>query len=222
MGFGEKLQELRKMAGLSQEQLAEKCGISRQSVSKWELGQGYPETQKLLMLCRALSVDLDYLLRDEIENRAVPNQSIAGNPYLGFLGQWVTLSLYEKDISAIKLAAIKAMNDDYIVFERGGKIGIMGISNIKTISKAMISEKKAEKLPAISTFELNNTDNPYGLIKGKPCTIKLKQGNNTIFSNAAAFIGAKIVGITDENLRILFRGKGLIVKLDDILLTVVN
>lgn len=59
MVFADKLQSLRKSKGLSQEELAEKCNVTRQSVSKWETGLGYPETEKLLILCEILDVDLD-------------------------------------------------------------------------------------------------------------------------------------------------------------------
>ena len=65
MVFADKLQSLRKSKGLSQEELAEKCSVTRQSVSKWETGLGYPETEKLLILCEILDVDLDYLMRDK-------------------------------------------------------------------------------------------------------------------------------------------------------------
>ena len=64
MTFADKLQSLRKAKKLSQEDIAEKCGVTRQSVSKWETGLGYPETEKLLVLCDILEVNLDYLLRD--------------------------------------------------------------------------------------------------------------------------------------------------------------
>lgn len=48
MVFGEKLFKLRKEKGLSQEALAEKVNTSRQAISKWKNGQGFPETEKLL------------------------------------------------------------------------------------------------------------------------------------------------------------------------------
>lgn len=50
MKLGEKIYKLRKEKGLSQEALAELVGTTRQAVSKWENNQGYPETEKLLML----------------------------------------------------------------------------------------------------------------------------------------------------------------------------
>ena len=63
MNFGEKLFSLRKEKGLSQEALAEQLNTSRQAVSKWENDQGYPETEKLLMLANLFEVSVDYLLR---------------------------------------------------------------------------------------------------------------------------------------------------------------
>ncbi|MBR0596357.1 helix-turn-helix domain-containing protein [Sinanaerobacter chloroacetimidivorans] len=189
MTFGEKLYELRKSSGLSQEQLAEKCSITRQSVSKWELGQGYPETEKLLVLCRVLDVDLDYLLRDEIASQSVPSRQAISNPYQPYLGKWVSLLLHDRGLGAIPLAAITAMNDDYVVFELNGKKrvrkkGVIKISDIQAISEARISEKKATAFGTVETFDLKNGDNLYKLFAGKKCAIKLRRNDfsRTIFS----------------------------------------
>ena len=65
MSFGKNLQTLRKKNQLSQEGLAEMLGVSRQAVSKWELGEGYPEVEKLLILSKKLNVSLDSLLGEE-------------------------------------------------------------------------------------------------------------------------------------------------------------
>lgn len=62
MSFGSNLQAVRKMYQLSQEELAEMLGVSRQAVSKWEIGEGYPEVDKLLLLSKRLNVSLDSLL----------------------------------------------------------------------------------------------------------------------------------------------------------------
>ncbi len=65
MSFGENLQTIRKKNQLSQEGLAEMLGVSRQAVSKWELGEGYPAVEKLLILSKRLNVSLDSLLGEE-------------------------------------------------------------------------------------------------------------------------------------------------------------
>lgn len=67
MQFNEKLFKLRKEKGLSQEALAEKLNTTRQAVSKWENGQGFPETEKLLMIGNIFEVSIDYLLKDTTE-----------------------------------------------------------------------------------------------------------------------------------------------------------
>ena len=65
MRFEEKIVELRKQKGLSQEELAEQLGVSRQAVSRWELGQTLPDIPNLLQLCELFGVSVDYLVRDE-------------------------------------------------------------------------------------------------------------------------------------------------------------
>ena len=62
MTLSEKLQNLRKAAGLSQEQLAERLNVTRQAVSKWETGEGKPDIDNLLPLAKLLHTTVDYLL----------------------------------------------------------------------------------------------------------------------------------------------------------------
>lgn len=65
MNLGEKLFKLRKEKGLSQENLAEQIGTTRQAISKWENNQGFPEVEKLLQLSNIFEVPVDYLLKDD-------------------------------------------------------------------------------------------------------------------------------------------------------------
>ena len=67
MTFGENLQFLRKRAGLTQEELAEKMEVSRQSVSKWESNAAYPEMDAILRLCDLFGVGMDTLLRRDVQ-----------------------------------------------------------------------------------------------------------------------------------------------------------
>ena len=75
MRFEEKIVELRKAKGLSQEELAEQLGVSRQAVSRWELGQTLPDISNLLQLCELFGVSADYLVRDEEQAAAKSDQS---------------------------------------------------------------------------------------------------------------------------------------------------
>ena len=67
MSLAENLQYLRAREGVTQEQLAERLDVSRQSVSKWESAASYPEMDTLLKLCDMFQVDMDTLLRGSVE-----------------------------------------------------------------------------------------------------------------------------------------------------------
>ncbi|MCM1441856.1 MAG: helix-turn-helix domain-containing protein, partial [Roseburia sp.] len=63
MNFSEKLKEIRKKEGLSQEQLAEKIGVSRQAITKWETGKGLPDVENMVIIAEIFKTTLDDLLR---------------------------------------------------------------------------------------------------------------------------------------------------------------
>ncbi len=69
MSFGEKLSKLRKEYNYTQEQLADILGVSRQAVSKWESDIAYPETDKLIELGRLFDCTMDYLLKEEVDEK---------------------------------------------------------------------------------------------------------------------------------------------------------
>ena len=81
MTIGEKICKLRVEEGISQEQLAERLGVSRQSVSKWEMNQALPQMDKVLLLCELFSVSCDELLRDSISIEKV--EVVNHNKYFG-------------------------------------------------------------------------------------------------------------------------------------------
>lgn len=67
MTLGEKLLYLRKTKGLSQEQLASEVTVSRQAISKWELGESIPDTENIIQLTKTFDVSADFLLNEEID-----------------------------------------------------------------------------------------------------------------------------------------------------------
>ncbi len=75
MKLYEKITLLRKKNGLSQEELAEKIGVSRQAVSKWETGDAQPEITKLKALADTFNVTVDYLLDEEKTEFSQQNES---------------------------------------------------------------------------------------------------------------------------------------------------
>ena len=68
MAFSDNLQYLRKRDKVTQEELADRLGVSRQSVSKWETGEAYPETEKILALCDNFGISMDQLMRGDVSD----------------------------------------------------------------------------------------------------------------------------------------------------------
>lgn len=66
MKFGDKLSQLRRKAGLSQEELGDQLNVTRQTISKWELSQSKPDTDKLMEISKLLNVDFNQLADDEM------------------------------------------------------------------------------------------------------------------------------------------------------------
>ncbi len=80
MNIADRIQQLRKVKGISQEELADRAGVSRQAVSKWESGQSTPDIEKVILLCDYFEVTTDYLLRgvgqDRQAERSRPNAGL--------------------------------------------------------------------------------------------------------------------------------------------------
>lgn len=107
MNFAENLKQIRREHRLSQEDLAEMLDVSRQAVSKWEQGQGYPEVETLLRLSEKLNVSPDALLSREIDSSSDGKRPNAN-------GEIIITSPYENVIvTCYKVAASAKM--------RGGK-----------------------------------------------------------------------------------------------------
>lgn len=68
MSFGKNLRLARRESGKTQDELAECLAVTRQSVSKWETGEGYPEIEKLIQIVRILNISLGELFMDELQN----------------------------------------------------------------------------------------------------------------------------------------------------------
>lgn len=195
MNFADRLQELRKAKGFSQEDLAESLNVSRQSVSKWETGLGYPETEKLLILCDILDVDLDYLLRDKLrEHNAKP---ITQSPYTQYLKKWVKLFLNDKEFHGFYCIAIIEIGKDFLVLvDDKGKVGLLNISTIASISEA--DTRKYKELPQLPNVPSEILKTLPECFNGKLCTIRLRQEKG--FANQGAIPYVYINAITDSQI----------------------
>ena len=119
MTFGEKLQKLRQKTGMSQDALADKLGVSRQAVSRWERDETMPETDKVVQIAEIFGVTTDYLLRQAEEKTAV---HAAGEPkkdwgdklsYLvktkGYLAGWLLIAWGALDLIGVLWMVLMAL-----------------------------------------------------------------------------------------------------------------
>ena len=88
MTIGNKIAHLRISSHISQEALAERLGVSRQSISKWELGESLPQLNKITLICNIFNISADDLLNDDIylsnkEEDALQNRMEIKNKYFG-------------------------------------------------------------------------------------------------------------------------------------------
>lgn len=139
MTLGEKLKEARKQAGLSQEQLSEKLGVSRSAVAKWETNNGIPDVDNLKVLSKLLNVSIDYLLDDgEVVDELVMREPYNLSEYgKGSKGKWKDRAVREKFpdgeihnlIGEQKLTKGEKVIDNALGFLTDAPFGIPGLIN---------------------------------------------------------------------------------------------
>ena len=192
MTFADKLQSLRKRKGFTQEDLAEKCGITRQSVSKWETGLGYPETEKLHQ----------------------PEQASAYTPYIG---KWLQVFLKDKEFNGFYCVGLVTIrNTQLLLIDDKGKAIFLDTSSVRTIS-IFTNERQMKKLPAIPSGE--SITNLSKFFTNKICNIKLKQDHPLLgFQKLGGFYAVLVTRISDDAVAARDeKGGNITVKLSDVL-----
>lgn len=160
MTLGQKIQKCRKETGLSQEELAEQLGVSRQAVSRWENDNGYPEMEKMIRLSQIVHVSLDYLAGNEQEQA---NENMAQN------GWYVS----------------SEMTKGFLAYQRSKYMKVGICFTLASISSAFSYMGTYSKIGyAISTFIVITavilgigivvSDNPYKKIWTEPLTFDEK------------------------------------------------
>ncbi len=100
MSIGSKIQQLRINNGLTQEQLAEKLSVSRQSVSKWEMEQSLPEIDKVVLMSKLFSVGTNEILLEDTDLKKLrPQELHLGSVYLIARDFEASVAFYEKLLS---------------------------------------------------------------------------------------------------------------------------
>ena len=135
MNIADRIQHLRKQKGLSQEDLADMVGVSRQSVSKWESEQSIPDLEKIIIMSDIFEVTTDYILKG-VESASVSNRRIIKNLYLGFILIFATIA------GIWSFTANRFRFDECIlIILAGGVIGL-GLALIINVLSNMFDNKK--------------------------------------------------------------------------------
>lgn len=109
MTLGEKILNMRKARGWSQEELADRAGVSRQAVSRWESGSAKPDADKIVAVCDLFGVSTDYLLRDNYEGGKTAGPAVPQKPMRQVNVKRKILQIYAT-WSAIALFYLKFMS----------------------------------------------------------------------------------------------------------------
>lgn len=91
MNIADRIQYLRKTKGMSQEELADQIGVSRQAVSKWESEQSTPDLEKIIIMSNLFEVTTDYILKG-IEPVSPQNKKTLKSLYIGFVLIFATIA----------------------------------------------------------------------------------------------------------------------------------
>lgn len=164
MNIGDKILKLRKSNGYSQEDIANKLNVSRQTVSKWETNQSTPDFDKIVPLCDLFGISTDELLKDvtapkekleerkeePIEDNNFNNYVRAGKRKFAFHLS-VAILLYFVSIMWIIFASEALnMNDGIMV---SIFLGIIGIATVLIVYSSMVNLSKAKEVKEIEKHE---------------------------------------------------------------------
>lgn len=158
MSFGENLRNVRKKKNITQEDLAETLGVSRQAISKWESNNGYPETEKLLVISEVLNISIDSLLNGsstlDVKQEIAEAESVKASN-----------KLYIIDANKRKLAAFEEFGIDMIGINNTGEADVITgfkkentkvkvpVCTLYGITKGILGRNKRTTLGYYSTLE---------------------------------------------------------------------
>ena len=107
MEFNNKLYELRKQKGLSQEELANRLNVSRQTVSKWEVGESSPDMEKLVAISELFDISLDELVLDKAVKKEEASEQVVKSEFYSDIKEHVlTEDNKKKAKKGLKIAGI--------------------------------------------------------------------------------------------------------------------
>jgi len=140
MNIADRIQHLRKIKGISQEELADKIGVSRQAVSKWESEQSIPDMDKVIIMSDFFDVTTDYILKGIEAKKQASEGSVNANIFvmvtsaLNFIGLIVSGALwYEEQVPMAIVAGLIFMAVGCMVFGIGLAYSTQNVEKAKKI-----------------------------------------------------------------------------------------
>lgn len=179
MIFADKLIQLRKKAGWSQEELAEQMNVTRQSVSKWEGAQSVPDLGKIIRLSELFGVSTDYLLKDEIEDAgcSIPSDVVSAlrrvsmeeaNAFLSVKDitsksiAWAVFLCVLSPICLLILGAVSEVPEYGLTDHAAGGIGMIILLILVSIAAAVFISS-GRKTAAFDYLEKEVFETEYGV-----------------------------------------------------------
>ena len=135
MNIANRIQQLRKQKGFSQEELADKVGVSRQAVSKWESEQSTPDLEKIIAMSELFEVTMDYILKG-VEPASITNRKTIETLYLGFVLTFATIAgIWSFTANRFRV------DECFMIVLAGGAVGF-GVALVIQVISSVFANKK--------------------------------------------------------------------------------
>ncbi len=167
MNFGENLQILRKIKNYSQEDLADKLQVSRQAVSKWESGTGFPETEKLISICDLFDCSMDELVKGKISIDS-NSEKEEYDSFMNKFGKNISIAITLILIGTILLLTIIGFNENNNMYGIVVLLILVVFSVPIFIVNGLEMENFKSKHPKLSNFyseeEIDNYNKKFAIM----------------------------------------------------------
>ena len=197
MNFGMKIQILRKENRLSQEALAEKLDVSRQAVSKWETGEGYPEIDKIILISELFQVSLDYLLKDGDVNEVIEVHDFMSHQkvedYISFKKQFALR------IAASISAIILSVTFPIAFYDKNEGLGIFAMLFIVALAVGciIVTGISNEQYKDLENKEMNLSYQDYHDLQSQQTQFKTKFGIGIAFGVFLIIASVSFIGLIE-------------------------
>lgn len=175
MNFGENLQNLRKLHNLSQEDLADKMDVSRQTISKWESGNAYPEMEKLITLCDLLDCSLDTLIKGKVQDQPSTDLKTAYETIKNRFSRHIALAIMIILLGTVALFSILNFGEAYNNFAIATLLVFVAVGVPLFVTSGIAMHHFEEKHPELPNFysetELDHAQSKFSKLIATGITI---------------------------------------------------